>query len=57
MVYLFIAYSIGIFCDLIAFAQTALTELYIFAGIALLYLTVRSLFFGNLKTRIKKLFA
>ena len=57
MVYLFVAYSIGILCDLIAFAQTALIELYIFIAIALIYLIARSIFIDNLKNHIKRLFA
>lgn len=57
MIYLFLAYSTGTFFDSIAFAQTALIELYIFAGIAVLYLAVKSIMFDNLKNRVKKLFA
>jgi hypothetical protein len=57
MAYLFVAYSIGILCDLIAFAQTALIELYIFIAIALIYLIARSIFIDNLKNHIKRLFA
>lgn len=57
MIYLFVAYFMGIFCDFIAFAQLALIELYIFAAIAVLYLTIKSVFVDDLKTKLKQLFA
>ena len=57
MVYLFVAYFMGIFCDFIAFAQFALIELYIFSAIALLYLAIKGVIVDNLKTKLKKLFA
>jgi len=57
MVYLFVAYFMGIFCDFIAFAQFALIELYIFSAIAVLYLAIKGVIVDNLKTKLKKLFA